>query len=283
MFNLMVLQDKDNPANLIIEPYKAVFLDDSLSQYITHTTHDWTNKVDISEIKLTPLKLTKKVLFDFVKEDKDYATGVYQNATGYKYGSQEIDASTFNLLEGETKVEAKPFGSTFVKPIFEHFTDEMIIPVIYTGKEDGTFEGFNNKPRILYNNGRVTMAANTYYIPAQKGQSDENQSSFGQFSHFTEIPTTTGTKDFHFNTGQLITAVGSTIPVDNLFNTYWSPYYDELYNPDTKEVKLKVYLSPSEISNFEFYDKVRIKNSLFRVNKIDYKPYELSTVELILI
>ena len=282
MFNLMVLQDKDNPANLIIEPYKSVFIDYSLSQYITHTTHDWTNKVDISEMKLSPLKLKKKILFDFIKEDNDYPTKVYQNATGYKYGSQEIDASTFNLLEGETKVEAKPFGATFVKPIFDGFTTEMTIPVIYSGKDDGTFEGFENKPRILYNIGRITMSNNTYFIPAQNGEASENQSSFGQFSHLTETPTTVSTKDYNFTTGQLIGSIGNT-PVDNLFNTYWSPYYDELYNPDTKEVKLKVYLSPSDISNFEFYDKVRIKNALFRVNKIDYKPYEMSTVELILI
>jgi hypothetical protein len=282
MFNLMVLQDKDNPANLIIEPYKSVFIDDSLSQYITHTTHDWTNKVDISEMKLNPLKLKKKVLFDFVKEDNDYDLGIYKNATGYKYGSQEIDASTFNLLEGETKVEAKPFGSTFVRPIFDGFTTEMTIPVINKGNEDGSFEGFNNKPRILYNIGRVTMASNTYYIPAQNGLSSENQSSFGQFSHLTETPTTTSTKDYNFNTGQLIGSIGNT-PVDNLFNEYWSVYYDELYNPDTKEVKLKIYLTPSEISNFDFYDHIRIKNALYRVNKIDYKPYEMSTVELILI
>mgnify|MGYP003627623599 CR=1 FL=1 len=282
MFNLMVLQDKDNPANLIIEPYKSVFLDDSLSQYITHTTHDWTNKVDVSEMKLTPLKLKKKVLFDFVKEDKDYATEIYKNATGYKYGSQEIDASEFNLLEGETKVEAKPFGSTFVKPIFDGFTSEMTIPVIYAGKEDGSFEGFENKPRILYNIGRITMASNTYYIPEQNGLNSENQGSYLQFSHLTETPTTASTKDYHFNTGQLIGSIGNT-PVANLFNEYWSPYYDELYNPDTKEVKLKVYLNPSDISNFNFYDKVLIKNREYRVNKIDYKPYELSTVELILI
>ena len=283
MFNLLVLQDKDNPANLIIEPYKAVFIDDSLSQYITHKTpHDWTSKVDVSEMKLTPLKLKKRVLLDFVEDSNDYATGIYKNATGYKYGSQEVDASTFNLLEGETKVSAKPFASTFIKPIFDGFTTEMTIPVIYAGKEDGTFEGFNNKPRILYNNGRVTMANDTYFIPAQNGETEENQASFGQFSHLTEIPTTATTKDYNFKTGQLIGSIGNT-PVDNLFNTYWQPYFDELYNPDTKEVKLKVYLSPSEISNFSFYHKVRIKNQLYRVNKIDYKPYEMSTVELILI
>ena len=282
MFNLLVIQDKDNPANLIIEPYKSVFLDDTQSQYITHKTLDWTSKVDVSEIKLKPLKLKKKVFLDFVKEDNDYALGIYKNATGYQYGSEEIDASIFTGLEGETKVEAKPFSSTFVKPIFDGFTTEMTIPVIYKGNEDGTFESYDNKPRILYNIGRVTMSNNTYYIPPQNGQSSENQSSFGQFSHLTETPTTASTKDYNFRTGQLIGSIGNT-PIDNLYNTYWSPYYDELYNPDTRQVNIKIYLTPADIANFEFYYIIRIKNREYRVNKIEYKPYELSSVELILI
>ena len=68
MFNLIVLQDKDNPSNLIIEPHKAVFIDDSLSQYITINMHDWTNKVDISEIKLKPLKIMKKTITTTLQE-----------------------------------------------------------------------------------------------------------------------------------------------------------------------------------------------------------------------
>ncbi|QDP49373.1 MAG: hypothetical protein GOVbin2669_42 [Prokaryotic dsDNA virus sp.] len=281
MFNLMALQDKDNPSNLIIEPYTDVFITGN-SQYITHKTHDWTDKTDASEMKLTPLKLQKKIEFNFVKEEKDYATQLYETTTGYKYGSRINDASIYNLLEGETKIEL-PFASTFIKPIFENW-DEMIIPVIYTEKESGEFEGFENKPRILYNVGRYTMASPyKYRFPSQAGESLEYHDSFGQFSHFSEIPTTSNTKDYNFETQQILTSVGSVVPVDNLYNTYWAPYYDELYNPDTRQVNLKVYLTPSEIANFNFYDKVRIKNRLFRVNKIEYKPYELSSVELILI
>ncbi len=281
MFNLLVLQDKENPSNLIIEPYNSVFID-ATSQYITHKTLDWTSKVDISEIKLKPLKLKKKVFLDFVEDSNDYALGIYKNATGYKYGSEEIDASIFTGLSGETKVEAKPFSPTFVKPIFDGFTTEMTIPVIYKGNEDGTFESYDNKPRILYNIGKVTMSNNTYFIPAQNGVSEENQSSFLQFSHLTETPTTANTKDYNFRTGQLIGSIGNT-PIDNLYNTYWSPYYDELYNPDTRIVSIKVYLTPADIANFEFYYKIRIKNREYRCNKIEYKPYELSSVEFILI
>jgi len=46
---------------------------------------------------------------------------------------------------------------------------------------------------------------------------------------------------------------------------------------------IKVNLSPSEINTFKFNDTVMIKNREFRVNKIDYKPNDLATVEFILI
>ena len=285
MFNLLILQDKSDPRNLIIEPYKSVFINDSLSQYITIEEHDWTDKVDISEIKLKPLPLKKSLEIKYTEEKDDYALKVYKNATGYDYGKQEIDATDFTIIDGEQKIEAKPFSSTFIKPIFEAFTNEMTIPVIYKGNEDGSFVGFDNKPRILYDvshTTNVSLGSSTYYIPPQNGQSSENQSNFCQFAHVTDIPTTVTSKDYNFGQGQMVGNLGSA-PVDNLFNTYWLPYYDELYNPDTRIMSLRVFLKPSEVSNFNFYDKVIIKNRQYRVNKIDYKPNELSNVEFILI
>ena len=48
-------------------------------------------------------------------------------------------------------------------------------------------------------------------------------------------------------------------------------------------MKIKVNLNAADINTFKFYDVVFIKNREFRVNKIDYKPNDLSTVEFILI
>jgi len=78
------------------------------------------------------------------------------------------------------------------------------------------------------------------------------------------------------------TAPNLSVP-DNLFNEYWSRYYYELYNPDTKVMTLKVNLNAGDIARFKFTDKVLIKNREYRVNRIDYKPKDLSTVEFILI
>ena len=56
-----------------------------------------------------------------------------------------------------------------------------------------------------------------------------------------------------------------------------------MYNPNTRIMTLKVNLSPADISGFNFFDTVMIKNTTFRVNKINYKPNSLATVEFILI
>jgi hypothetical protein len=137
----------------------------------------------------------------------------------------------------------------------------------------------------MYNNG-IKSTGTTYYIPEQNGVVSSNEPNFLQFSHLTEVPTSSAspstTIDFHFGICQLMPGVGSPTP-NNLFNLYWLPYYSELYNPNTRTMTLKVNLSPADINTFRFNDRVFIKNRVFRVNKIDYKPNDLATVEFILI
>ena len=96
------------------------------------------------------------------------------------------------------------------------------------------------------------------------------------------IPSTSAGLDFHFGECQLIQGVGDPT-ANNLYNLYWSDYYNELYNPNTRTMTIKVNLSPADINTFKFNDTVYIKNRIFRVNKIDYKPNSLATVEFILI
>ncbi len=283
MFNLVTLPDENNPSNIKIAPYGDVFINNTDS-----TELDWTEKIDVSEMKLTPLTdLNKKTIFKFVEDEDDYAFNIYKNSAGHLYGSKKYDASGFTILAGEDEVIAEPFAATVVKPLMNQFPD-FITPAVYSVNEDGTSEGFENSPRIMYNNGIKSTGA-SYYIPAQNGVTSANEVDFLQFSHLTDIPTVTSnpplptdTRDFHFGECQLIGGVGAPTP-NNLFNLYWLPYYNELYNPDTRIMTIKVNLSPSDISTFKMYDTVFIKNRTFRVNKIDYKPNDLAKVEFILI
>ena len=291
MFNLVTLPDEDNPNNIKIEPYGDVFIGSGSGTTLADRgiQHDWTDKIDVSEMKLEPLAdLNKKTMFKFVEDDDDYAFNQYKNLVGgHLYGSKEYDAwDQFDILEGTKEIVAEPFAATVVKPLMSQFP-EFITPSIYARGGDATWEGFDNSPRIMYNNGVVDMASTTYSVPAQNGGiANALEFQFLQFSHLTDIPTSSATPsttiDFHFGVCQLMTGVGVATP-NNLFELFWLPYYSQLYNPNTRVMTIKVNLNASDINLFKFNDKVFLKNRIFRVNKIEYKPNDLSTVEFILI
>jgi len=293
MFNLVSIPDEDNPNNIIFEPYGDIFHIDTNSSDMSDLSlasrsiqHDWTDLLDVSEMKLTPLTdLNKDTVFKFVEDDDDYPFAAYKSAVqGHLYGSYLHTALTqaggiSSVLQGTKEIEADPFAATVCDSLMGVWND-FVVPKIYAMSEDET-EGFDNSPRIMFNNG-IKDTGISYYIPAQNGLNSENQENFLQFTHLTDIPTSTNTNDFNFGECQLLNGVGDSTP-NNLYNLYWAPYYQELYNPNTRIMSIKVNLSPSIINTFKFSDTVMIKNREFRVNKIDYKPNDLATVEFILI
>ena len=286
MFNLVTIPDENNPNNIKFEPYVDIFINNTAGTSLSNRTieHDWTDKIDVSEMKLEPLTdLNKKTIFKFVEDDDDFAFTNYKNQVGgHLYGSKKFNATDeFNILDGLDEVIAEPFAATVIKPLMSQFS-QFITPAIYAyNSEDDTSEGFENSPRIMYDNGIKTTGA-SYYIPAQNGLGSENQSKFLQFNHIKDGGLAISDyADFHFGECQLLTNQASTL--NNLFNLYWLPYYNELYNPNTRTMTIKVNLNPADINTFKFNDTVFIKNRVFRVNKIDYKPNDLATVEFILI
>ena len=282
MFNLVSMPDEDNPNNIIIEPFQDIFITPSL----TVPPLNWTDKIDVSKMKLEPLTdLNRKTIFKFVEDEDDFPFNNYKNSVGgHLYGSKKYNAGNeFNILEGTDEVVAEPFAATLVKPL-DSYLDDFIVPSIYSyDKTADTTESFENSPRLMYDNGVKTLSYDTFSVPAQNGVAAfPTESQFLQFSHFTNVPTTSVARDFHFGECQLMTGVGAPTS-NNLFNLYWLPYYAELYNPNTRIMTLKVNLSPADINTFKFNATVLIKNRIFRVNKIDYKPNDLATVEFILI
>ena len=287
MFNLVTLQDNTDPANIIIKPYADVFIKTTSGTTLKERSiqADWTDKVDLKDVKLTPLNdLKKKTIFKFEEDEDDYVFNVYKKSTsGHLYGSKVFSAENLTLLEGEEEIVASPFAATVSKPLWSQL-QEFIVPTIYAMDDDGASSGFENKPRILYQmNSSPVQMSSTYFIPAQNGTSSENSDLLFTFSHLTSIPTVVGTTDdYNFGETQYFLPIGQTV-TSNLFNNYWLPYYNQLYNPDTKTMTLKVNLTAGDIAQFSFTDYIMIKNRAYRVNRIDYKPKDLSTVEFILI
>ena len=286
MFNLVSMPDTSNPQNILIEPYPDVFGDNPSA--VTPTDRIWTNKVDFSSIEYKPIDLKSKIILKYEEDQSDYSLRRYKNLTTTDYGSKEIEGETMlgitggmaSLLEGEEEVIATPFSATLIKPLTVNFNN-FIVPQIFD-YDGGQYQEINNLPRILYNNGTVTLNGGvTYYIPEQNGVTSANQPTFLQFTHLSAVQPTVTDNDYNFGQSQLVGL--DPAPPNNLYALYYSQYFSELYNPNTKVVTLKINLNASDINTFRFYDKIRIKNQVYRCNRIDYKPNDLSTVELILI
>ena len=278
MFNLVTIPDKDNPDNIIIEPYVDTFINNTSNEL------NWTDKIDISEMKLEPLTdLNRNTLFKYVEDEDDYAFQTYKKSTsGFLYGSMRYDATNdFNILEGTKEIEASPFAATVIKSVEPTTPLNFVAPSMYSMNGDGTSEPFENSPRIFYNRGLTGGVS--YYIPEQNNAGEQQAITYGYFSHLRKAGATlTGARDLNFGLQQLFPNVlGGTI--NNLYNLYWADYFNELYNINTRIMTIKVNLTPADINTFKFNQNVFIKNRLFRVNRIDYKPNDLSTVEFILL
>lgn len=290
MFNMLTIPSENYPQQIEFETWSDVFKkpnptnagSGNVNLNARGIVNDWTYKIDEQDIKLTPLtELNKSTIFKFVDDPDDHFANVYFKAIRREYGSKVFDASGATLLDGEEVIEAEPFAATVIKPL-ENYLGELIVPSL-CGFSDGNFKGFDNEARILFNCGEVTMTNEHYAYPSQNGVAgDSDYKKYLQFSHTTEIPCTNASYDFVFESANLFSGVGSPT-LNNLFNLYWLPYLSELYNANTRLLTLKINLSASDINTFSFFDLVYIKQRVFRVNRIDYKPKDLSTVELIMI
>ena len=251
---------------------------------------NWTDKIDASKIDLKPMELNREVIFKYVFDEEDYALNKYKTAAqGFEYGSFILPTSSaipgsnqVTNLVGTEEIIAEPFSATIIKAVQDLFPN-FIVPVIYGSTEDGfDFNAIDNAPRILYNNGLTTE---DYVVPGQNGVDGGTKTEYLQFSHFSDLPADNTDNDYNFGVCPLFPGVADPIsqPVKNLYRLYHAPYFDELYDVNTRTMTCKVYLNAADINTFDFRHKVMIKNKVYRVNKIDYKPNALSTVEFILL
>ncbi|QDP48034.1 MAG: hypothetical protein Tp1124DCM108671_20 [Prokaryotic dsDNA virus sp.] len=297
-FNLVVLQSKTEANTLKIEPYNDLFISNTSGTTLEDRSiiHDWTDKVDMSEVTLKPLDLKKLVEFRYAKAE-DSASKQYTAAPTVprSYGDYDRDyGTTHSLLTGKEKITNEPFAATIIKPIFDPNINTviygpcgpMIIPTLCSANDDNTeFSDGENAPRILYDNGVRTLGANDCnyrtFPEGTGGTRFLGEKDYLLFTHFKEFPFSSTTVDMNWGACPLINIPGST--VNNLYNVYYASYFHELYDPDTRILEIKINLNAADISQFNFNELVFIKNKHYRVNKIQYNPTALSRVELILI
>ena len=269
MFKLVILVDDSNPNNLIIEPYKDwVGAGNKL---------DWTNKIDESEFKYTPIDgLSREVKFKFSEDKDDWITPNLNSPSDWLFGYNYN--SNIEIIDKEMdEVEVTPFSDTYVVDLGNGLGTNVMPQIIDSSvtPAGSPLRYWENNLRILYDNGVVNLP-NTYTVGGFT-----NKNTMLLFSAMDAYPYTNTSDSYRFNT--VAEQYSSVITLNTLYNTYWLQYIDELYNKDTRIIEVEAYLNSEDIFKLNFNDIILIKSTRYRIYKIEYRAGAMSKLKLITI
>ena len=269
MFKLVILVDDSNPNNLIIEPYKDwVGAGNKL---------DWTNKIDESEFKYTPIDgLSREVKFKFSEDKDDWITPNLNSPSDWLFGYNYN--SNIEIIDKEMdEVEVTPFSDTYVLDLGNGLGTNVMPQIIDSSVSPAgqPLRYWENNLRILYDNGVVNLP-NTYTVGGFT-----NKNTMLLFSAMDAYPYTNTSDSYRFNT--VAEQYSSVITLNTLYNTYWLQYIDELYNKDTRIIEVEAYLNSEDIFKLNFNDIILIKSTRYRIYKIEYRAGAMSKLKLITI
>ena len=265
MFNLVMIPDESNSSHLKIEP--------ASDYYGSGQTLDWTEKMDVKEMTIMPHEVAREYRFKMQHDDKDFNLDAYKSENPKEYG-EHIKRHNFDVISEEIEVHE----NVLFAPTFMQLVSNELLPCIY-GKKEGEFINIENKPRILYDNGQRII--NAYQSNSENGAAFNNI-EIGYFAPFNDQEPDSDTLQVDY--GQSLTqSLGGLLPFKTLFYQYYLKILQQLTEKQSRILKAKVNLQPSDIYTFKFSDTIFFENQLYRVNKIDYNTTkgELSTVELI--
>lgn len=257
MFNLIIIPDPDNETNLLIEPYEDWIAQGDIV--------DWTDKLDISkDIQLTPTTeiQSENLLFTY-KDGEDILNKLTKESSDRTYGRKLIDQTNNDFAKGEEKVEID-----FVATPSQIVTDTSIIIPKLIDKEGGPIDP---KPRILVWHGVIPSGATWYFdeMTASGTPVVTTEIYYAKASHYFQASyITLNGDDLNFGMETPWHFILSA-PQGTLYKKYWENFIDEIYNEQAKIMKASFRLNSADIFKFKFNDKIWIKDSYWRINKIN--------------
>lgn len=278
LFNFIVVPSPNKQNTLIVEP---------IIDYIGKgEIIDWTEKIDFdSPINVSPTTniLNGTLKYNFLL-DQDYYNQQFNISRNRIFGTYEVQ---LNQDYKEQKTEFNNiFGSPTDYPI--PYTEIPIItaPSMYAVKTKQQnsqsfqrFEPYKVLPRIIF---RGNVEPNENYRPgvywyAENNPLDRWQNlnrfntypfSYTGFSHFINY-----NAEDNYESDQYMPELQQ-----DMYDVYYYDYVSDIVSPENKLISAKIYLTPWEISNLRFDEKIIVKNNYYRINKIS--NYNLSEPSL---
>lgn len=303
-FNLVVLADPNNDKNVVIEPYQD-YINSGTTQYWTDKLDVSKEQV----VKSTNDLQKKEYVFQDKKGAKDHMGERYEREKEYVYGYRKEEGGDFSEGEKETFSIFAPFitqGIMNQGPAPYEFSGQSELPVAicqwYQLNDSETFDRepiTDGIPRLFYYSGTPIDISGISTITGEAYQwaiynAIQSQGILGSEYTLTnnKFPLCTQYNLDNLDTGIVSTTkqllwdyqspwfgfpwfvsnpFGDNWTGHGYFNDYWSQYFNEIYNTESRLMECYLYLTPTDIEKFEaeaFKNPVYIKNTLWRILKI---------------
>jgi hypothetical protein len=250
-FNLVLIADKNRPTHFYIEPW---------SDYMdSGTKKDWTNKINLdNDVTISPTTdLQKRRYIWRGAESEDQINSQAKSATGEIYGAKIIEDGSNDFASGEFVVDSPfapfvvaPIGSTNVATLQLYKADSGIAKAIAKPKPFLAFYNGFAGGAIYYTIGGAQGAKPLPYYSANEKYVATLDNLSLHYGH---------PAPYHFI---------FTTPLNALYYRWWSRWANELYSPDARILEAMFYLTPSDIAQMEWSDKIYLFNQYWRILEI---------------
>lgn len=300
MYRILIFVDEERKKLKFIKASKY------FSQY---TITDWTDKLDMSkDFIITPTTFSNKyVLFNY-DDDKTKLGEKYKETWGVNYG-EKILTTQYNFNDETKKLFDKKIGCSITNTdfalswanLYDKNKISYSLPAeIFPYAKDKEGKQTNNFGAFFFHNGKRSF--DTTPALGMRGVmiSDDTQFQqsndtyyYSQSQDGTSV-TTYPALDVIYSDNEKLCLFDKPMEnytyAKNLSNTigiydmFWKVYIDERYNIQNKKVTCYLHLKPSDFSNFEYNNFIKINNVLYFVNKIyDYNIGETGSTKVDLI
>jgi hypothetical protein len=273
MFNMVCIAHPIKTKTIIVEP---------IVNYIGKgEILDWTEKVNFNDsINLSPTAnlLNGTLNYNF-KLDKDYGNQQYNIANNRIFGTYFLQ---LNQDYKDTNINFDTmFGSPTDIPLNNSSGDKVTVGNMAAIKNENVkgisvqkYNPFKILPRIVFRG--VTLPNENWGAPTTTGTTQNwyaesyRQDRWQETSRFTTYPFSYSGFSHYLNwDAQDVLNTGETVfPEQDLYDIYYYDYISDIVSPENKLVKLKMYLTPWEVAQLKFNEKIIVKNAYFRINKI---------------
>ena len=272
-FNMFVEPKQNNPNELVIDPY-PIYMDRGINL-------DWTDKLDLSkELQIIPTTDFRNSKLNFQwSPDVNYLAKYRQEITKKNYGSYVYEDKS-DLTLGEFKnftVFGEPTNRLFYTDRSNSSNISLLVFMDLSARNsDGGVAPLKGKPRIAYFK-KIDSGGAGFTITGNGGVVSPTQTSYGYYGHYSSLPATSGDFNLNFsdtysgiyNFASLVEDVG----VNNPYTQYWKQYMNEIYSDEARMLVGYFNLTPVDIHNLRFNNKIFVKDTFYRINSIsNYTP-----------